>query len=132
MGPSESCPVEPTATTVQEAQKKALAPSKPKAFRLRSLPSSVTVDELRTWLEGLNFSSGLEDTAQLLQLSLAPVDSVYSHAIVTFSSTPSIFRALDREFMFLGPNSCEIEVDDHFLGLTVLYAPQNPATAVAE
>jgi hypothetical protein len=102
-------------SAVQEPQNKPLAPSKPKAFRLRSLPSSITVDELRIWLKGLNVSSGLEDIPELLQLCLAPADAENAHAIVTFSSTPSIFRALDIDFIFPGPNGCEIEVDDHFL-----------------
>lgn len=132
LAPSGSSLVGPSPSIVLEAQNKPLVPPKPKAFRLRSLPSSIAVDELRIWLEGLNVSRGLEGIPQLLQLSLAPVDAEYSHAIVTFSSTPSVFRKLDKGFMFPGPNGCEIEVDDHFLGLTVLYAPQSPTTAVAE
>jgi len=99
-------------------------------FRLSRIPkASASKEEIQTCLQGLTVlasaqsitpSQGLstheDDISPDFKVSVASIDLEYSQAIVTFTS-PIVLPP-----RMLGPHGHEIEIDDHFQGLTVLYA----------
>ncbi|KAI9838289.1 MAG: hypothetical protein M1819_005557 [Sarea resinae] len=84
----------------------------------------VTLEELREWLEKsptepdtVSQSDFTVHKPSIIKVSLAPVDSRFAQAVVT----------TDRDLLqdgqsqdMQGPRGCELTIDDHFEGMTVL------------
>lgn len=98
----------------------AQAGRKTKTLRISSLPASATVESVREWLGKENVLNKRNCAPlNVLQLSLAPRGKSTTQATVTLKDLPlDIMESLgDLE----GPDDSAVIVDDHFLGLTVLY-----------
>ncbi|RDW87769.1 hypothetical protein BP5796_03463 [Coleophoma crateriformis] len=102
-------------------------------FRLSGIPKDFgSKEEIQAWLQCLPGFAGSQNTASSskepacrensnsldIKISIASENLRYSQAIVTVTSTSSI--AIPARIK--GPPGHEIEIDDHFQGLTVLYA----------
>jgi len=100
---------------------------RPKFIRISRIPKTIGVEELRAWLETLTTSFTSQNQAQedcdvsKFKISLAPVDSKYSQAIVRTAFDLKI----PRTETLVGPSGHELDVDDHFKGMTVLHVGES-------
>jgi hypothetical protein len=96
---------------------------KTKILRISSLPPTATYETVRLWLDGDNQLARINlAPLEVVQLSIAPRSSAMQ-ATVTLKDLPiEIGKSLGE---LQGPSSASVVVDDHFLGLTVLYEATN-------
>ena len=100
------------------------SPPRPKTIRISRIPKAISREKLQTWLESLTPSNKLLETKNVIQLSIAPENEEFSQATVTLLSLPPHFQNLGEDTISCeGPDTCEITIDTHFLGMTVLYDP---------
>jgi hypothetical protein len=109
------------------------------SFRISDIPSSISEDQLRIFLEELTITNGERKNGEnVLILSLAKsysgTDSTrYQIATVTFRQVPGRLRSSTSQFetvsilITTGDKSTEVTFDSHFLGLTPLFGAQTPA-----
>lgn len=104
---------------------------KTKTLRVSSIPEAATLESVRRWLQGEKTLSKLNDAPlDILQLSLARRGKSTLQATVTIKDLPSHIPNSLGELE--GPDHSPINVDDHFLGLTVLYEGIAPIKVKAE
>ncbi|KAF8245681.1 TPR-like protein [Wilcoxina mikolae CBS 423.85] len=106
--------------------------SKPRTFRLSPIPTSVDASRLQEYLNSLECEDRLAPR-NILAFSLAPFNSWWLVATVTFRREPHLFEACRPGFAVyfmlpddLAESSDEIAVDCDFYGITPLYNPPIP------
>ena len=98
--------------------------TKTKTFRISLIPYSLTHDEVKNWLEGLELSHGPSSSKNVVQLSIAPAIPRYFQATATFIEIPPLLKGAETRTLYVdGPEKSELVVDSHFHDTTILHDP---------
>lgn len=107
---------------------------KAKTIRISQIPRTVDRDELYVWLKGWTVPTGPQNSAQqsVAQVASSTLNKLESPEILIVPFDSSYYQALLRDSsidhdilkyeMILGLHGCEYSIDEHFRGITVLYA----------